>query len=102
MLSYLITFHETDGNDCRVYDAIVQAMNRDAAFAILAKSIEEKLEGQDYEDDGSELGYYYHCGDDCPEDCEGHGGIALRDVREYASHEEAVKNLAVSHSRWEV
>ena len=103
MSHYLITWHETDGNDCTVFDTIVEAVDESAALAKLAAAVERELMGP-YTDDGSEFGYYFECPDDCGggESCEGHGGIVLRGVDAYPTEAEAIANLAGYHVRYHV
>lgn len=91
MRHYLIVWHESDGNDCTVYDTSVEAPSEQGALSILAYNIERDLNYNKvpYSDDGSELGYFFDCYDDCPEDCDGHGGIALRGVEAFETYQEA-------------
>ena len=100
---YLITWHETDGNDCTVYDSIVAAGDESAALGTLAAAVERELTGP-YSDDGSEFGYYFECPDDCDggEFCEGHGGIALRTVDAYPTLAEAQNNRSRWHLQYHV
>lgn len=103
MSYYLITWDESDGNDCTVFDTIVQAESRELALGLLSDSIEKTLtnSGTSYESDGNELGYYFNCADDCPEDCEeAHGGINLRTVETYSTEEEAYAARSRWHSEW--
>ena len=99
MRHFLITFHETDGNDCTVYDAIIEANTEEQALSILSYNIERSLDDNKtpYSDDGSELGYYFDCFDDCHEECEGHGGIALRTVESYETRKEAESEASKFH-----
>jgi len=101
---YLVTFHETDGNDCTVYDCIVEATNESSALEDVAKSIEAVLTDNKtaFEDDGSELGYYFNCSEDCSEHCEGHGGIALRTVEAYPTEHDAENARSKYHTLWTV
>lgn len=104
MNAYLITFHETDGNDCTVYDAVVEASTESDALAQLTSSVQAVLDsnGTSYEEDGSEFGCYFNCSEDCSELCEGHGGMALRHIETYPTVAEAELHRARYHSRWTV
>ncbi len=104
MRFYIVTFHETDGNDVTVFDALVSADSEDTAVSRVADSIEASLKenGTEYTEDGNALGYYFECSEDCGEMCEGHGGIALRTVEAYDSEDEARQNMARYHSEWTV
>jgi len=102
MKAYLITWHESDGNDCTVYDSIIEAESEEKALDTLHDQRNEKLKGRgEYEDDGNHLGFYFNCLEDCPEECEGHGGTVHRETREYQTLEEAESNLASYHVRWQ-
>lgn len=99
---YLITWHESDGNDCTVFDTVVHATDKDAALTTLSDAIEKSLDenGTEYENGGDWLDYYFSCSEDCDQDCEGHGGIVLREVEEYPSEADARSNMARYHSEW--
>lgn len=101
---FVVTFHETDGNDCTVFDALIEATSQEQALAKLADSIESALvtNSTDFEDDGSELGYYFQCSADCDENCDGHGGIALRTVESFPTESEARASMSRYHSEWTV
>lgn len=109
---YLITFGEFDGNDCTVYDAVIESNSDFHALDALAESVEKRLSdnGQPFESDGSEFGYNFLCPDDCEsidddsgEPCGLHsGGLLLRSIESYATWEAAEKGCAFYHSRWEV
>lgn len=88
---YLVTWHETDGNDCTVYDSVIEAATEEKALSILAFNLECAMNDNKtpYSEDGSEFGYYFDCSDDCDEECDGHGGICLRTVEVYATDKEA-------------
>jgi hypothetical protein len=92
---YVVTFHETDGNECTVYDAIVKADSEEHALSILAYSVESSMNenGTRYEEDGSEFGYYF---------ADDEGGIALRDVTRYESLVDAEDACAFYHVTWHV
>ena len=98
---YLVTFDETDGNDCTVYDTIIEAPSQKAALNTLSKHIEADLKGE-WTDDGSEFGYYFDCNSDCPEDCEGHGGIGLREVEAHATEKDAQAARAPYHVEYTI
>lgn len=97
---YLIVWQESDGNDCTVYDSIVEETSEDAALSTLADAIEETLTANEtgFQEDGNHLGYYFDC--DCPEEyqdhCDGHGGISLRTVESYT----AIKDANGARSKW--
>ena len=101
---YLITFDESDGNDCEVFDAIVEAKTEEEALGLLAKSVDARLveNGVDFEEDGSEFGYFFNCSEDCGEDCHGHGGMGLREVVAYDTLADAGSNKASYHTEWYV
>jgi hypothetical protein len=96
---YLITWHETDGNDCTVYDTVVQADCADDALTALDAAIEQQLteQGNPYSSGGNLVDFYFDCDEDCPEDCEGHGGIALRTIESYPTEAEARKQVSKWH-----
>lgn len=99
---YLITWHESDGNDCTVFDTVIGAASQEEALTALATAVEKALTDSEteFEEDGSEFGYYFHCTKECPEECDGHGGIALRTVEEYPTLAEARANMAQWHSEY--
>jgi hypothetical protein len=109
MNAYLITWHESDGNDCTVYETIVEAVSEENALSVLAYQVEKMLnaKGVEYSDDGSEFGYYFECPDDCEsladafdfEECGIHsGGIALRDVQKFNTVPEARADMCNYHT----
>lgn len=102
MSYYLITWDESDGNDCTVFDTIVQAESKDAALDLLGDAIEARLtkNGTSWEDDGNQIGYMFNCAEDCPEDCDGHGGTSLREVEEYATETEANAARSKYHTEY--
>jgi hypothetical protein len=110
MKHYLITFHESDGNDCTVYEAIRAGDTKENALSILAYEVESAMvkNGTEFEDDGSEFGYYFQCPDDCEsladdsgECCGMHsGGISLRSVKTFATEVEAKAARSVYHSEY--
>jgi hypothetical protein len=116
MKTYLITFDESDGNDCTVYEAIIPAENPDMALMILADSVEAAMRSNDtvYETDGSEFGYYFGCPDDCDtlqsldacdsmEPCGIHaGGISLRTVETFDAYDAARAARSKFHLEWHV
>jgi hypothetical protein len=101
---FLVTFHETDGNDTTVYDSVVEAETEDAAFGKVADSIAADLDkaGTAYSEDG-DCGFYFDCTEECngAEDCS-HGGIVMRSAEEFASLPEAIKaqEAIYYHSRY--
>jgi hypothetical protein len=101
---YLITWHESDGNDCTVYDSIVSAATEDDALTILGDALEAQLtaNGTEFQEDGNHIGYYFSCSDDCTEDCEGHGGTSLRSVEVFDTEDVARANMARYHTEWTV
>lgn len=105
MSHYLVTFHETDGNDATVFDAIVEAADEQGAFCKVSDAIEADLteRGTSFETDG-DCGVYFQCEEDCPEECDGHGGIAMRTAEPFETLEAAEKaqKAAYFHSRYEV
>lgn len=105
---YLVTWHETDGNDCTVFDTIVQAENTEAAQNMVADAIEDMLtkNGQPFEGDG-DWGVCFNCTEDCGAtvedrelECQGHGGTSLRDVEAFATEADARGALATYHTEW--
>src|SRR3990172_342019 len=88
---YLVTFHESDGNDCTVFDSIIAAESEDAAFNILHDAIEKTLKENktSFEEDGNIVSFVFNCEDDCGEECQGHGGISLREVEAFDTEAEA-------------
>lgn len=118
---YLVTFHETDGNDCTVYDTIVQVKDctwdeqsgkpcercKDEAFGIVCDAIAKRLDedGRAYSEDGS-FGFYFDCDSDgpyaCTDECDGHGGIVMRDAEGFRTEAEAEaeQKAAYYHSRF--
>jgi len=101
---YLIVWHESDGNDCTVYDTIVMAESEEAALNLLGDALERQMaaNGTSWQDDGNQLGYYFDCTEACEEACEGHGGTSLRTVEEYATEEEARNARSRYHSEWTI
>lgn len=101
---YLIVWHESDGNDCTVYDSIVQAPTEDEALTVLGEALEAQMRanGTSFFEDGNHLGYYFNCADNCPEDCEGHGGTSLRTVESYTTEVDAKASRSKWHSKWEL
>ena len=97
---YLITFHESDGNNCTVYEAIREAENEDAALNALADEMVAHFDaaGIEYSEGGDLLDFYFECPDDCEsladdmpgEPCGLHGGgIVLRQVECFADESAA-------------
>lgn len=105
---YVITFHETDGNDATVYESVIEAASESHALDILSSSVEFTLEqnGTAFVPDGSEFGYYFTCPEDCEfaedgEACGAHGGgIVLRDVEGFDTEREADEALRPYHVPW--
>lgn len=84
---YLAEIRESDGNDCTVYDAIVEADSQEAASDKLHKEIEAAW--ANLESDGG-FGYFFPC--DCPESEDGysdcsHGGILAPEPEGYEAYE---------------
>lgn len=102
MKHYLITWHETDGNDCTVFDTYVAADTEDGALGVLDNALHaacpEAEEGFDYLD----MMFPCSCGEADAEFCEGHGGTVLRKIVEYASEQEARTARPFYHSLWEL
>jgi hypothetical protein len=102
---WLVTWHESDGNDCTVYGTVVQAADADAAECAVGAAIEAQLtkDGVPFEPDGNALGVYFACSEDCPEDCEGHGGTASREVEGPFQDEASAREARpFYHSAWEM
>lgn len=104
MPGYLIVWHETDGNDCTVFDTPLVATNDDEALKTLYASWEEHY-GADIEDAGCDpMGADFPC--DCTgehaEFCEGHGGLQVREVLYCGSYEDAWQARSAYHQVWEV
>lgn len=105
MKHFLIVWHESDGNDCTVFDTIVKASSEQAALNRLAKSLLHCYSlNKDALYDSSELIIDFPC--DCPESeydaCEGHGGTALRSIEAYTHADDAEAACAVYHTRYTV
>lgn len=68
MNAYLITWHESDGNDCTVFDTVIKAQTEDEALSLLADALEKAMNanGTGFQEDGNILGYYFDCAEDCP------------------------------------
>jgi hypothetical protein len=111
---FLVTFHETDGNDTTVYDSIVAAEDEDGAFGKVADEIAKRLDtdGRPYSEDGG-FGFYFECDHlcatcerdgACSYDCQGHGGIVMREAEGFETEAEAEKaqREAYFHSRFYV
>lgn len=101
---FLIVWHETDGNDCTVYDTVVEAATEDEALGKLGDALEKQMDanGTEYQEDGNHLGYYFGCSDDCADDCDGHGGTSLREVTAYPTEDDARKDCSKWHSEWSI
>lgn len=100
MSAYLIVWHETDGNDATVYDTVVSAKSKDAAVDKLLDS--QMASWPDAESDG-DSGLLFAC--DCPEDtenCDGHGGTIIREIRSFRSLAQAREAMAFYHREWTV
>jgi hypothetical protein len=104
MNAYLIVWDESDGNDCTVYETIILAESEDDATGKLSEALETAMRenGTSWQEDGNVLGYYFECTDDCPEDCDGHGGTTLREVTAYATEDEARQQMSKWHSEYSV
>ena len=59
---FLIELRDSDGNDCTVYDVLIEAKDDEEAYAILDKYIEEEYPGD--ESDGS-FGTFHPCVCEC-------------------------------------
>lgn len=59
---YIFELRESDGNDCTVYDAIVEADSSKQALALLADDLDSRAKAKDWESDGN-YGYFFPC--DC-------------------------------------
>lgn len=90
MNAYIVEIRESDGNDCTVYDCIVDAHSEQDAFDRVYAHFDERAEHEDWENDGGE-GWYFPC--DCTDAdadaCEGHGGLMIGDAEEFASRADA-------------
>jgi hypothetical protein len=118
MRFYLVTFHETDGNDTTVYDTIVKvpdqaecdrATNGDVggeeiAYDKVATAIERTLteKGIAFTED-VDGGVYFECmhrcatcdrDGACSYDCQGHGGTVMRSAEAFETLEDARKEQA--------
>jgi len=105
---YTIVWHESDGNDCTVYDTIVERNDKEGAELALDATLEKHLKGNDQsaESDGNLLGFYFDC--DCeenpdadPETCDGHGGTCHRETMgPFPTYRDAEKACSNFHIRW--
>ena len=104
MNAYLITWDESDGNDCTVYDTVITADSEDAALSTLSDALEAQMiaNGTEWQDGGNYLDYMFNCAADCEEDCEGHGGTNLREVQCFATEEDARNAMSRWHREWSV
>ena len=106
MAWFTITWHESDGNDCTVYDTVVEAPDEDTALSLLGNAMETRMtaNGTGFQKDGNHLGYYFDC--DCDEDyadtCEGHGGTSLREVTAHVTEDSARQAMSRWHSEWSI
>ncbi len=98
---YYFEIRDTDGNNCRVYDCVVEAENEDKAYDEVQASIKAAYPNDD--EDGSG-GTYHVCDCEEPEEpeCEGHGGITVSDAQEFATEDEAEAECASYHSTWHI
>lgn len=91
MKAYIVEIRESDGNDCTVYDCIVEAESHDDALNKIYEHFDARAEREGWESDGGE-GWYFPC--DCDDDnsdaCEGHGGILIGEPEEFASYDDAM------------
>ena len=97
MTHYLVTWHETDGNDATVYDTVVKADSEDAAYEAGSDEAFTYSNMIDAEPDGG-FGFYFPC--DCPEDtdyCDGHGGIVMRSAERFDTEDEARAEQRATH-----
>lgn len=101
---FCIVWHESDGNDCTVYDTVVEAPTEDEALNLLSDALEKQMDanGTSYQEDGNHLGYYFDCAEDCPEDCDGHGGTSLREVTTHTTEYDAMKARSRWHHEWTI
>lgn len=99
---WLITWHETDGNDCTVFDTYIAAESEDAALGILSDALAAACPDADKGCDFVDFTFPCDCDEKNAEHCDGHGGTALREVVEYASEKEARAARPFYHSRYEV
>ena len=117
MKYFLVTWHETDSNDVTVYDTIVEIdpcrdadvdhtgcesltceTCKDAAFGVVCNAIAKRLDedGKPYSEDGG-FGFYFDCSEDCAEECEGHGGIVMRDAEGFDSLDAAEREQSARY-----
>lgn len=95
MAAYMFELRDSDGNDCTVYDVIVEAAFKDEAVGKVFAWIQTEYPGD--EEDG-DFGTYHPCDCECdhgvaPHDCEqgcgdswecSHGGLLVsEDADEY-------------------
>ena len=107
---YLLELRDSDGNDCTVYDIIVEAADQDSA---LDRAWSEIM--KDYPDDEEDGGYgtFHPCDCECEhgvnpyqceQECDGdqwecsHGGLLLNDhnVKSFETYAEAL----AAHARY--
>ena len=94
MKAYIVEIRESDGNDCTVYDCIVEAESHEDAFNKVYDHFSARAAAEGWESDGGE-GWYFPC--DCDDyicdpdyECEGHGGIVIGEPEEFASYADAM------------
>lgn len=97
---WLITWHETDGNDCTVFDTYAAAETEESALGVLSDALAKAC--PDAEEGGDFVDFYFPCTDECALDCDGHGGIALREIREFPSMQAACDARSFFHSTYEI
>jgi hypothetical protein len=66
MKYYYYEIRESDGNDCRVYDCIVEAENKEQADQEVSSHFEAEAKANDWESDG-DFGYFFPCDCEVPE-----------------------------------
>jgi hypothetical protein len=60
---YYYELRESDGNDCTVYDIVIEAGDRDAADTQIAEHFDAEAKAKNWDADGSLGGYMFPC--DC-------------------------------------
>lgn len=98
MNHYMIVWHETDGNDCTVFDTIVRAKSEENAIKQLFAAWIRNCPNAEVEDHG--LYYPCNCSEEDAEYCEGHGGTFIREVSTFKTRREAEAAKSIYHAEY--
>lgn len=99
---WLITWHETDGNDCTVFDTYVAAETEESALDVLSDALATACPSAQEGCDFVDFTFSCDCGEENAEHCDGHGGTALREIREFPSMQAACDARPFYHSCYEI